>query len=180
MCRWDGKLYAGGGIAGYSDMFRSVEVLDLRNVNAGWSEMPSLSRGGMLRMTAHDGKLYALSSETVERLDLSNAKAGWKTIANNDTTPSGVVITKDGKLYAICEKHGLRWLDISSSKDSAQKWIDVVMSEGKSMPPPQHVMLLKSGTVRSSSLVEVCTRQLKMYKCWTLPTSTPVGTEFRS
>mmetsp|Transcript_17875 Transcript_17875/g.43730 ORF Transcript_17875/g.43730 Transcript_17875/m.43730 type:complete len:704 (-) Transcript_17875:107-2218(-) len=132
---WDGKLYAGGGIAGYEDMFTSVEVLDLRNVSAGWSEMPSLSSGGMLHMIAHDCKLYALSSETVECLNLSNVKAGWKVIANSDEKPSGVVIY-DSKLFTLCEKHGLRWIDISSDistdgKDGVKSWTDVTTSDGK-------------------------------------------------
>eukprot|EP00466_Bigelowiella_natans_P006243 jgi/Bigna1/140899/aug1.59_g15607 len=135
---WDGKLYAGGGIAGYEDAYTSVEVLDLRDIGKGWSMMPvEMSNGGMLCMTAHSGKLYALTHGGVETLNLSDVQAGWATISlsKSNETPEGIFVHKE-KLYVL-SGGAIRWTEVQKDKNmTCGKLKKLVDSEGKAVTMP--------------------------------------------
>uniref|UniRef100_A0A6V3J4M6 Uncharacterized protein n=1 Tax=Lotharella globosa TaxID=91324 RepID=A0A6V3J4M6_9EUKA len=117
----DGKLFAIGGSLDSKDSYptlRSVEFLDLKNVDAGWKEFPPLMEAMYGDGVAHvDGKLFVLSGKLrrnredenhrCECLDLNDVNAGWKQLPLRwKSVKRASVITGDGKLLAIWDFDG--------------------------------------------------------------------------
>jgi len=109
---WDDKLFAVGGQNTDCNNLKSGEYLDLKNVNAGWKEIPDMDTAREdLGVAVWDGKLFAVGGQKTletdphksgEYLDLKNVNAGWTKIPDMSTGRYSLgVAFADGKLFAV-------------------------------------------------------------------------------